>query len=280
MDPASEIQNAEALTTVFGGWPSFEGAEVLSLNLEREGGNASALYAAVHLVGRGTEVDDLGEPLPGVDRYLVNLHFANALLTTMCGLNGWTELYGLYIAFTTLKEQQIEARDRRYRVDFEGFPDDLVSFYCDEIAVASVEPMPMRMPGRIADIDALTVATPSPERLPAVPAAATVREMIDALCSDPTRFLGPRADFRDAAYFLTGVDSAWDHAAMAPRTDGLHQFSRWLGRRFADVHALKPDRNWQLYIEFAADSTADRLRTLRDLYGEFLHREPAVVKPG
>jgi Immunity protein 50 len=51
VEPVSVVSGHEQLTSVFGGWPSFHDAEVLSVRLEREGqnGESPALYASIHV---------------------------------------------------------------------------------------------------------------------------------------------------------------------------------------------------------------------------------------
>lgn len=55
MDP-SRIRNSEALTTVFGRWPSFHDAEVVRLRLERSGTSGPELEADIYVFEMTSEV--------------------------------------------------------------------------------------------------------------------------------------------------------------------------------------------------------------------------------
>jgi len=58
-----EIQKADALASIFGGWPSFHDVEVISIRLTREDqewGQGPLLEADIHLWETTSEVDDDG----------------------------------------------------------------------------------------------------------------------------------------------------------------------------------------------------------------------------
>jgi hypothetical protein len=63
-DPTSIVTGHEQLTAIFGRWPSFHDAEVLSVRLERDGRDrweSPALYAKVHVfAGRRNEASSTG----------------------------------------------------------------------------------------------------------------------------------------------------------------------------------------------------------------------------
>ena len=51
------IQNSQALISIFGEWPSFHDAEVTSLVLSRQCGNGASLEATIHLWQTTNEID-------------------------------------------------------------------------------------------------------------------------------------------------------------------------------------------------------------------------------
>jgi hypothetical protein len=57
------IDNHELLTRIFGTWPSFHDAEVLTVRLDRSGNSADdgpALEAAIHVFRMTSEIDSRG----------------------------------------------------------------------------------------------------------------------------------------------------------------------------------------------------------------------------
>ena len=59
-DPALKIANAAALTDVFGHWPNFHDAEVLSISLDRDGVSGSEISIAIHVFEITSEITDDG----------------------------------------------------------------------------------------------------------------------------------------------------------------------------------------------------------------------------
>jgi hypothetical protein len=55
-----EFENAVALTSIFGGWPSFHDAEVLRVSLDRSGSEGPTLDAVIHVFEMTSEVDPKG----------------------------------------------------------------------------------------------------------------------------------------------------------------------------------------------------------------------------
>jgi hypothetical protein len=56
----SLVENAEALTRIFGHWPSFHDAEVLSMRFERGGEGGPSLEARIHVFHMTRDVDPAG----------------------------------------------------------------------------------------------------------------------------------------------------------------------------------------------------------------------------
>ena len=57
---ARTIESANALTDVFGRWPSFHDGEVLSISLDRDGVSGAEITAAIHVFEPTSEVTDDG----------------------------------------------------------------------------------------------------------------------------------------------------------------------------------------------------------------------------
>ena len=54
------VKNSELVTSIFGTWPSFHDAEIVSLFLTREGANAPVLDAQIHVFAATKEIDERG----------------------------------------------------------------------------------------------------------------------------------------------------------------------------------------------------------------------------
>jgi hypothetical protein len=95
-----EIGNSEALTEIFGRWPSFHDAEVIALRLDREAGEGGtpALELGVHLWEMTNDVDPDGFY---VRRHhtITTLRFADIDDLDLGGFNGQN-----VIADLTIKE--------------------------------------------------------------------------------------------------------------------------------------------------------------------------------
>ena len=58
-DPQKDVANSAALISVFGSWPSFHDAEIVSILLRR-GPQDPSLECAIHVFGTANEVDERG----------------------------------------------------------------------------------------------------------------------------------------------------------------------------------------------------------------------------
>jgi hypothetical protein len=54
------VENAAALTKIFGKWPTFHDAEVLRIVLDRAGDDGPTIEAQIHVFAMTSRVDDSG----------------------------------------------------------------------------------------------------------------------------------------------------------------------------------------------------------------------------
>src|SRR5689334_12879841 len=90
------VSNAHALTQIFGYWPSFHDAEVLTMCLDRAGDDGPSLEARVHVFEMTDQVDDRGFYVLR-KHTLVTLRFADILLRNLRWFNHQNSLSGLGI---------------------------------------------------------------------------------------------------------------------------------------------------------------------------------------
>jgi hypothetical protein len=135
MTKSLHIENDEALTRIFGGWPSFHDAEVLSVHLDRGDKDGASLEARIHVFKMTSEVDERGYYVL-TDHTLVTLFFANIILRELRGFNHQNALFGIGI-----EEVDPATNDgRRLAVAFEVSYGVETHFLCDRVIVRSVGP--------------------------------------------------------------------------------------------------------------------------------------------
>ena len=129
------VENAVALTDIFGYWPSFHDAEVLTLHLERADKDGPSLEARIHVFHRSDRIDERGFYIRE-HHTIATLHFANIDLNDLGGFNG----------SNVLSEIEIEEVDpaanegRRLGVSFASSFGESLDLRCDRISVKAVEP--------------------------------------------------------------------------------------------------------------------------------------------
>jgi hypothetical protein len=128
----SLIKNSETLTSLFGYWPSFHDAEVISLTLNRDG---PALLADIHVFEMTRQVSEKGTY---VCRHhcVVTLRFSTVDQVQLEGFNQQNVLMGLRI-------EDVSARQLE-KIKFEVYFDSSFgvdcSFACFGIEVLAVRP--------------------------------------------------------------------------------------------------------------------------------------------
>lgn len=98
-DPTSIVKGYERLTAIFGGWPSFHDAEVLSVRLEREGKDpwqSPSLYSTIHVfAGRLNENYQTGVEF--YNHTLVTFRFNLVVNLELSGFNQQNAIFDLII---------------------------------------------------------------------------------------------------------------------------------------------------------------------------------------
>lgn len=89
MTDSVHVKNSSALTSIFGTWPSFHDAEVLSMHFDRGGDDGPSLEARVHVFSMTSDVDERGYYVL-TNHTLVTLRFSNILIRNFCWFNTQT----------------------------------------------------------------------------------------------------------------------------------------------------------------------------------------------
>ena len=135
MNEAELVENAALLTRVFGEWPSFHDAEVLTMHLDRAGADGPVLEACVHVFRMTREVDARGRY--GLTHHTkVTLRFVNIVLLQLHGFSHQNSLSGLDIEEAGLAE----SHGRRLSVYFGSNSGVEADLLCDRIVIQAVEP--------------------------------------------------------------------------------------------------------------------------------------------
>jgi hypothetical protein len=135
-DPALIVSAHEQLTSIFGGWPSFHDAEVLSIRLEREGSDrwqSPALFAKVHVfAGRPDENSPTGVEF--YNHTLVTFRFDLVVDLELSGFNHQNAIFDLRI-----EPSPDDASERTILVTFEPSFGVGCSFSCQSVEVIGIE---------------------------------------------------------------------------------------------------------------------------------------------
>ena len=132
------IENTEAVTAIFGYWPSFHDAEVLSIQLNRCGHNAArgpTVDTKIHVFEMTSDVDERGYYICRFHT-LVTLRFLQADNLRIDDFNSQNALWGLEII--DVSERQME--DVRFEVHFKPSFGVGMDFVCKGVSVIAAEP--------------------------------------------------------------------------------------------------------------------------------------------
>jgi hypothetical protein len=135
---ADKIEHSKLLTEVFGRWPSFHDAEVVSLELFRESKGVSQpnLKARIHVFEMTPEVDGQGFYILK-NHVLVSFLFCGIDESTVVGFNQQNVLWDLVI--TDITSRQLERL--RFEVHFSSSFGVEAEFKCRSVEIESVEPI-------------------------------------------------------------------------------------------------------------------------------------------
>ena len=131
-----DIQNAQALISIFGEWPSFHDAEIISISLSRHFKEGASLEATIHLWQMTSEVDANGYFITK-NNTLVVLCFDNIILDLLENFNHQNVLSELSISEINLLENG--NRGSEYEVVFDSSFGCGAVFKCQSIQVVSAQ---------------------------------------------------------------------------------------------------------------------------------------------
>ena len=131
---ANTIENASAVTEVFGHWPDFHDAEVHAFSVSRDGSEAPSIEARIHVFEMTPDVDDRGHLLTR-DHRLVTLFFANVAALELDGFNEQNVLFSLSLELG----DRSGSDSRAWKVAFEASYGLSARFSCDRVVVRRVE---------------------------------------------------------------------------------------------------------------------------------------------
>jgi hypothetical protein len=129
------IHNVHLLTDVFGRFPTFHDAEVVSVSLDRIVGVGANLSSKIHVFEMTAEVGDNGRYVLK-NHILVDFSFEKIWNLDLKGFNHQNALFGLTIA----ERKDAETQELDFEVTFEEAFGFSATFECESIKVNSVEP--------------------------------------------------------------------------------------------------------------------------------------------
>ncbi|CAA9525345.1 MAG: hypothetical protein AVDCRST_MAG85-3183 [uncultured Solirubrobacteraceae bacterium] len=139
----AEVAGADALTSIFGEWPSFHDAEVLRMRLDRGGPRTRAhVEADVHVFAMTSEVDEAGFSVLR-DHTLVTLRFDGIAELELGGFNDQNALFALELEDIT--DRQLDVL--RWSIRFDSSHGVGATFLCEDVSVLAAgadtpEPLP------------------------------------------------------------------------------------------------------------------------------------------
>ena len=130
-----DIENEQALINVFGYWPSFHDAEILSIVLHRGGQDGPSLEAKIHVFEMTSEIDPNGYYVLR-NHTLVTIRFTHIVLEYLKWFNHQNVLWELDITEINPEEND----GSRLRVSMPSSYGCEASFDCRRIIISGVEP--------------------------------------------------------------------------------------------------------------------------------------------
>ena len=134
MNIADKIKGSEKLTALFGEWPSFHDAEVLTFALDR---NGPTIRVAIDVFAMTAEVDPQGYYVLK-NRSISTLRFDGVEDFSANGFNHQNVLFDVLIE--DISDRQLESA--KFDVTFEDSHGLEAYFLCEAIEVESVIPTP------------------------------------------------------------------------------------------------------------------------------------------
>lgn len=133
----SKIQNNRLLTDIFGWWPSFHDAEVLSIALDRGEKNnfEPSLTAAIYVFEITSKVDNEGHYVLR-NHTLVRFRFYKIVNLSLSDFNQQNVLQHLDIEHLSDRKQD----KVKFKITFSGIFGVKAKFHCNSVSIESVEP--------------------------------------------------------------------------------------------------------------------------------------------
>lgn len=133
------IQNQQVLIDIFGEYPSFHDAEVISILLNRTGEVSPSLTVEIHLWQMTNEIDEKGYYILR-NSTIVVFRFGRILLESLSGFNHQNVLWDLVIDEINSEEKENEGCC--YQVSMPSSYGCEAVFKCQTITVVSAVPCP------------------------------------------------------------------------------------------------------------------------------------------
>jgi len=127
------IKNAAAITAIFGRWPSFHDAEIVSVSLTREGENGPLLETVIHVFDATAEVDREG-------RYVLKNHTLVRLRFSGVQEDVSIRWFNHQNVISSLHLAPHESEGGTILVEMPSTYGAAISFTCSEVAVVSTQP--------------------------------------------------------------------------------------------------------------------------------------------
>lgn len=132
----ANIENATALISIFGKWPSFHDAEVLRAVLDRSGPEGPSVETMIHVFEMTSEIDSKSGLYAVKNRMLVTLRFTEISLQQIHGFNEQNVLSSLEVA-----ELDPDAHEgRHFHVRLASLYGMDAEFECKRLIVGNVQP--------------------------------------------------------------------------------------------------------------------------------------------
>jgi len=129
------IKNKEGLIDIFGRWPSFHDAEILSIYLDRDGEGGPFLDAKIHIFEMTNQIDEKGFYVQK-HHTLVTFRFARVIM----GEVKWFNHQNVIACMSIEMVEPEQNHGCSFNVSIESSYGCETSFGCGEVIVRNVEP--------------------------------------------------------------------------------------------------------------------------------------------
>ena len=141
LDPNKIVKKSEMLVEIFGRWPSFHDAEVVSIHLERDGKDkweGPILHVSIH-VCEGYPDEESPQGINYRKHTVVNFRFGTVVDIEVLGFNQQNAIFDLIFKEGVPQSQDITWPGPAYHVSIKQSFGVSCSFVCANIEISSVE---------------------------------------------------------------------------------------------------------------------------------------------